>query len=759
MLLKKIPQALAKAYIKCYHVKLQLPMYNELMEKVTWMQPILEEIRPELFLPDNETSCESENLEVIQIIPTPYPRYSCISNDPLKCEKASPVSEDNTRIKNCSLCGFPTLLPEKSEIKGTNGLYRIEKYLTRRGVGRLYSAIQIGTNQPVVIKEYLLPARYFSEQEQRLAMQAFQNFAGITLADGRILDFRIIKPSDAIADILEQRCYLVMEVENIGASLNNYLTQEAFTPTKVRLLLQQVLQTLEFLHTQKFRFPSGQVEQGIVHGNINLDSLLTTSSTSSSFIYLCDLAVWENIFLPASAKPNVLTKSQDLVDLGNVAFYLLNGKAVTDNKEQLDPRDERNWQGVDRHLKMFILRLMGIESAFDNTSIARLELLRLPEEIIKPATGQFNNILEEPPIKLPRIPSTAIFIGAISVGVVGLIAWLTVIKPQTSNATINIPQPCCIKDIAAIPPGQFTYVLPNNGIAHYVLKEPNLIAKGQTLEQNIFSAQPKLQLAYKPVDSIREAISKVQSGEAEFTIIPLIQPLPSDLTAQIIAYDALAPFVAFSYSQRQKGLPDNLNGKITLEQLHQLYKEQVTNWQELTKSNSLKIPVNLYAPQNPEAIEIFTQKVFARDRTANTKKLTDISTLTILPELEMMRTVIRDFETKEAGGIGFTSLSKIIGQCSVYPLAIQPPGEWPQQPVKLKNGKNIDPSTDLCDKKGSYFPNAELLKTGKYPLAYPIAVIYPRDNNRSTIGEKFAQILKTQEGQKLLAKTGLTGLE
>lgn len=92
----------------------------------------------------------------------------------------------------------------------------------------------------------------------------------------------------------------------------------------------------------------------------------------------------------------------------------------------------------------------------------------------------------------------------------------------------------------------------------------------------------------------------------------------------------------------------------------------------------------------------------------------------------MMRTVIRDFETKQAGGIGFSSLSKIIGQCSVYPLAIQPLGKSPQQPVKLKNGKNIDPLSDLCDKKGGYFPNVELLKTGSYPLAYPIAVVYPR---------------------------------
>lgn len=768
MLLKKLPQALAKAYIKRYPIKLRLPMYNALMQKVTWIQPILEELRPELFPPSEnptpETLTNSENLAAIEF-PSPYPRYNCVSEDPLKCEKACPISEDNTRIKYCTLCGFPTLLPEKSEIKGVNGLYRIEKYAGRRGMGRLYSATQIGTNQLVIIKEYLLPTRYFNSEEMRVAKQLFQSFAGINLADGRIQDFRIIKPTDAIADVLEERCYLVMEAQT-GATLNKYLTHGALKQTQVRSLLQQALQTLEFLHTQKFRFPSGQVENGIAHGNINLDSLIADLSsnpspfplspfTHSLFLYLCDLAVWENIFLPARVKPSALTKSQDLINLGHVAFYLLNGKAVTLEGELLNPRDEKNWKGVDHHLKIFTLRLMEIEPAFDSTSAARLELLRLPQDIITSSTGQLNDISSEPPIKSPRVP---LVIGAVSVGVVALISWLTLIKPQTSNATGNIPQTCCIKDIVAIPSGKFTYVSPENGIGRYVLQKPNLIAKGQTLKQNILNAQPKLQLNYKSVDSITEAISKVQSGEAEFTVIPLIQPLPSDLTSQTIAYDALAPFVAFSYSQRSQGLPDSLNGKITLEQLRQLYKGEITNWQEVERGAS-KMPVNLYAPQDLEALEIFTQKVFAANKTSGGKKLTDTSTLTLLPEFEMMRTVIRDFESKGTGGIGFSSLSKIIGQCSVYPLAVQPSGQSPQQPVKFKNGKNIDPSTDLCDKKGSYFPNVELLKTGSYPLAYPIAVVYPRDNNRSTIGEKFAQILKTQEGQKLLSKTGLTPLE
>jgi hypothetical protein len=68
----------------------------------------------------------------------------------------------------------------------------------------------------------------------------------------------------------------------------------------------------------KFRFPSGQVQLGIAHGNLSLDSLLiaknqngtagngfNNSATLSSeilntdfFIYVCDLALWESLFDP-----------------------------------------------------------------------------------------------------------------------------------------------------------------------------------------------------------------------------------------------------------------------------------------------------------------------------------------------------------------------------------------------------------------------------------------------------------------------------
>jgi ABC-type phosphate transport system substrate-binding protein len=65
----------------------------------------------------------------------------------------------------------------------------------------------------------------------------------------------------------------------------------------------------------------------------------------------------------------------------------------------------------------------------------------------------------------------------------------------------------------------------------------------------------------------------------------------------------------------------------------------------------------------------------------------------------------------------------------------------------------------LCNDKGSYQPNTEALISQRYPLAYPLTIVYPRDNRRPPVGEKFAEMLKTTEAQRLLAEAGLIPLQ
>ena len=141
----------------------------------------------------------------------------------------------------------------------------------------------------------------------------------------------------------------------------------------------------------------------------------------------------------------------------------------------------------------------------------------------------------------------------------------------------------------------------------------------------------------------------------------------------------------------------------------------------------------------------------------------------------MLQSILKDFEaTPTVGSIGFTSISQIYNQCSVYPLAIAPNPRKPAiQPFYQVNGSPISPTIDLCDDKGNYGPKQSLFvspsfssnpsvhssNTPIYPLAYPLAVLYRRDNSRLPIGPTFVQMMTTDEGQGLLQKTGLIPLE
>ena len=76
-----------------------------------------------------------------------------------------------------------------------------------------------------------------------------------------------------------------------------------------------------------------------------------------------------------------------------------------------------------------------------------------------------------------------------------------------------------------------------------------------------------------------------------------------------------------------------------------------------------------------------------------------------------------------------------------------------------KDGKPVTPQQiDLCNDKGNYAPNITAFTSQRYPLAYPLSVIYLRDNRQEPIGEKFAEILKTTQVQCLLSETGLIPL-
>ncbi|MEW6496585.1 MAG: hypothetical protein AB1589_29300, partial [Cyanobacteriota bacterium] len=152
---------------------------------------------------------EAESRKTHLVAEPIYTKYRCRWADALTCEYLQQTVQESPETKYCRECGFPAVLSEKAEIRGNRGRYRVEHLLRRRGMGRLYRGTQLSNSQPIVIKEYLLPDRYFNPEEAKVRKDAFKLLAGVSLADGRVQDFRLCHPWEAIADHQEERCYLV----------------------------------------------------------------------------------------------------------------------------------------------------------------------------------------------------------------------------------------------------------------------------------------------------------------------------------------------------------------------------------------------------------------------------------------------------------------------------------------------------------------------------------------------------------------------
>lgn len=786
-----------------------------LPQQLRWLLPLIEGNQPadelteaDVEPPSQPTDAPLDTISTVHSVETLYRQYRCWNGDPLGCHFPQQTVQQNPTASACLECGFPVVLAEKSEIRGSRGRYRIDRWLKRRGTGRLYQGTQLSDGQPVVIKEYVLPTRSFGASEIRQRKVAFTRVAGVAAVDGRIQDYRLLTPWEAIADQTLERCYLVTKGSlDTSPTLGNYLVRcGAMTDLQVRHVLNQVLQTLEFLHGQKSRLPGGQVQLGVAHGNLSLESLLIVEgrgrrdreqgtgdrgrADTDFFVYVCDLALWESLFELSTATPRQSSWQQDLIDLGYVAFYLLVGQMRTAGAQQLiDPRDDQAWRGVHSGLQRFILRLMQIDTPFESAEAARQALLKLPIDLPRPSEITAIQPEVEEPINRPRILWWLYGLVGL-MAVIWLVAWLWP-KSQPAIVAEKTPLLCRIRQVAGVPNGQFTYSAEAGGTWGNLLLQRDVVsaaasspvgqatcrdalrladasASGRTIVQAMQSQQPKLKLTYVPEATFEQAIAGVRAGQRDFAITSVTDDLPVDLARREFAYDGLAVFVPFSYARRDNSLPKHLKGHITLEQLQQLYTGRIKNWKQLGGPN---LDVRLYAPIESETLRLFEKRVLKTDqniaqfRSLLTKN--EIHTpeqIRQLPTLEMLRAVIQSFEddltdSNQIGAIAFGTLSNGFGQCSVYPLAIAAEGMPPVQALVQDNGRAIDPTTDLCRNKGSYRPDVEQFKTQRYPLAYSLAVVYPHDNSRPPVGEKFADMLRTQEGQRLLQQTGLVPLE
>ncbi len=740
-----------------------------------------------------------------------YAKYSCEEKFPLGCRNSR-----NSKNKACHVCGFPTALALPARLKtgqaGAGREVEVKELLGVRGNGLLYRGTRLGDRQPAILKEYVLPARYFTPARAQARRENFRRFATVAIADGRPPEFRLLVPEEIYIQASDPtdrdsptlgRCYHIMAGERLAyPSLRDYLALNGkLSPERVRWLLAQVLQSLICLHGQKFRFPAGEVRRGLEHGNLTLDALLLDSLVAPTLVYLSDLALWEHLFAPQASweegivpdsqgiSPAPLSARKDLADLGVVAIALLRGQESPDPLAEKDARLSSRPQ-----LDDFIYALLGVgaQSTFESAEVAaaRLQDLAWEKVTIAAPTDPTAPAAAQAPAS-PIVPAVAALVAVLLLGG-GIGLWL-----RGKGKSAIAPEVCCFERVAPLP-ARALYLGDADGVWNYVFAQTDLVAPGQSLQAIVRAEQAALEqwcyLTYAASSGTTAApfepaclpytvpeaefagkslLAVAGAGTIDFAIShPGVAQFDAIYGVHPFAYDSLAVFVAFNYSRRTDGLTQRLNGTISFAQLRQLYTGQVDRWRQLDRRLP-NIPVRLYAPQDETAIALFESRVLQDPESIAAFRrllaapadvvLATEPAIVRLPTPQLLRRTIADFEDGPSpiGSIGFDSLARIFNQCSVYPLALRrdsSPFTRAVAPLVTNDGTAVTPRTDLCRGKGNYRPNDRAIATQRYPLSYSLATVYRRDNRRPNSGESFARLLQTTQGQCLLQRASLTPL-
>lgn len=736
---------------------------------------------------------------------------------------ANRVYQGNLSVENRLITDYQSRLPPLTAkkdryLQSYRGRYKITELIKDDIKLREYKGFTYPQNKAVRIKEYFL------SNVDETKVRELKNRTNIKLKTTSGQDFRFITPLDTFTD--GERCYVITQSNLNYITIREFLSspdKSYYLKNKIFKIIQQVLQSLYFLHTQNIDLGNSNNISGIAHGNISIDSLLIETKDiqeNQFFVYLSNLAIWKDIieYQNINHYSCQTMKKNDLINLGYVAVTVLLSDEIASGfisrDELAEPENIIYWlnQKTTNEKAYFILQLLEVKEPFNNTKEAHDKISELlsnknqyqPEEVsqkIQPTS----DIKENKNNKIFLIVLVSSFSSLIGIL---LLVWFInekrgADKVETGNQN-KVDENCCINKVnfANIIDNkkEVKYYIQDSGVWDYLLTKPNLVAYKKTLIQEIgnrLSDERGKNIIdkYEPVKVKAENIEpkviqeKINQGEIDFAL--LTEEIPQNdldelnLEQKVIAYDALVAIVAYSDARNKLSFPDKLNHRITIDKLRELYTndddEFINNQnnKQILSGISKNKEIKLYFPdirnkQNDdtksEIAHLFEEKIFANNA-EDSNNFKELKQKILEREIKINKPsepnnkrdesymlqskyifqyIRKDFEREKKLGIGISLLSRVYGQCSVYPLTIKG-NDFTFEPFIQNNDNPINPNIDLCNDKGSYKPNHKALNDKDNSLRFPLVVVYKQD---SEYAKKFVEIMQTQEGQTLLKEAG-----
>ncbi len=323
----------------------------------------------------------------------------------------------------------------------------------------------------------------------------------------------------------------------------------------------------------------------------------------------------------------------------------------------------------------------------------------------------------------------------------GLVWWL--LKPNllsrssvnsSSNQSLNIDSTTAstFQTVADVPTDSFNY---GGSTAWASIR--------QLVDSQIQSDRPELQLRYlDPVNGSPGSSSGIRmllDGKLDFA------QSSRSLTDE---EQAIAKERGFTLEQRQVGMDGiavvvnpslNVSG-LTVEQLQQIYLGQITNWNQVGGPN---LPITPFS-QRPEDADtvIFPSNSNLKGQAFGSNVQYVYSTTDAVRQL-----------SKTPGGVYYASARSVVFQCSVKALLL---GYTSGQLIPPYREPMVSP--EQCPRQRNQL-NTQALKNGSYPMIANLFVIIKQNKGREQqIGDAYAKLLLTDQGQKAIQQAGFVGV-